>query len=128
MADDKAVASHETALELLDLSDVIPNAIHFTVPRSIRHLPDLVEVKIHTTTYPLAPLDILIREGIRATSAARTILDVAASGIAPEQVELAVRQSIQRGLATRGQLEHGARLRSARVSELIRGAVQMEIP
>lgn len=31
---DVAVVSHESALDLLDLSDVIPDAAHLTVPRS----------------------------------------------------------------------------------------------
>src|SRR5687768_11843117 len=29
---DTAVVSHESALDLLDLSDVIPNSVHITVP------------------------------------------------------------------------------------------------
>ena len=50
---ESAVVSHESALDLLGLSDVIPRKVHLTVPRSKRHLPDLPGVTIHTTTRPL---------------------------------------------------------------------------
>src|SRR5947207_832146 len=47
---DTAVVSHESALDLLDLSDVIPNEVHLTVSRARRDLPRLPGVRIHTTT------------------------------------------------------------------------------
>lgn len=36
LRDAGAVVSHESALELLELSDVIPNTVHMTLPRSER--------------------------------------------------------------------------------------------
>src|SRR5690242_3560592 len=54
---DAAVVSHESALDLLGLSDVIPDAVHLTVSRSRRNLPVLPGVMIHTTTKPLAAGD-----------------------------------------------------------------------
>ncbi len=122
---DTAVVSHESALELLDLSDVIPSAIHVTVPRARRHLPALSGVTIHTTTRPIESRDITIREGIRLTVATRTILDVVETGVAPEQVELAISQAIERGLATEQQLSVVARERSRRVRDLIAHALQL---
>jgi predicted transcriptional regulator of viral defense system len=94
---ENAVVSHASALDLLDLSHVIPDAVHLTVPRSRRHLPNLPGVAIHTTTRPLRPIDVVHREGARLTSAARTILDAAEAGTAPEQIERAVEQAIERG-------------------------------
>jgi predicted transcriptional regulator of viral defense system len=38
---DVSVVSHESALDLRDLSDVIPDAAHLTVPRSQRNRPTL---------------------------------------------------------------------------------------
>jgi predicted transcriptional regulator of viral defense system len=125
---DVAIISRESALDLLDLSDVTPNRVHLTVPRSKRHLPDLPGVAIHTTTRPLRPIDVTTREGIRLTSAARTILDAAEVGAGPEQVEMAVRQAISRGLATRQQLERDARERSHRVQHLVVGVLQEVTP
>lgn len=118
-----AVISHDSALDLLDLSDVIPEAIHLTVPRSKRHLPHLPGVRIHTTTRPLRPADITVRDGVRLTAATRTILDAAEAGTAPEQIEAAVAQAIERGLATREHLERDAGHRGARVASLVINAL-----
>lgn len=46
-----AVVSHETALELYDLADVIADAVHVTVPRHRRRKP-IEGVVIHPTTFP----------------------------------------------------------------------------
>lgn len=121
---EQAVVSHDSALDLLDLSDVIPNAIHLTVPRSRRHLSPMPGVRLHTTTRALRPIDVVEREGVRLTAAGRTILDAAEAGTAPEQVELAVRQAIGRGLATRRRLEADAGERSRRVRELVARALE----
>jgi len=116
---DVTVVSHESALDLLGLSDVIPDAVHLTVPRARRHLPNLPGVIIHTTTRPLSLGDIAVRDGIRLTAAARTIVDAAAAGSAPEQIEKAVIQAVERGLATPPQLVQYASQRNQRVSRLI---------
>ena len=120
---DVAVVSHESAMDLLDLSDVIPNAIHLTVPRSRRHFPKLLGIKIHTTTRPFGPLDIVVRDGIRLTSPARTILDAAEAGSAPEQIEMAIQQAIARGFITPTQIANDARNRSRRVQRLVNSAM-----
>lgn len=125
---ESAVVSHDSALDLLMLGDVIPDAIHLAVPRTRRHLPHLPGVRIHTTTRPLAAGDTTLRGGIRLTAAARTILDAAEAGTAPEQIELAVVQALTRGLATVGQLEDGARGRGRRVAALIGGALRQAGP
>jgi predicted transcriptional regulator of viral defense system len=121
---DRAVVSHDSALDLLGLSDVIPNAVHLTVPRSRRHLPRLPGVLIHTTTRPLHPGDTTVRDGIRLTAAARTILDAAEAGTAPEQIARAVAQALERGLVTAPQLELSARGRVRRVEQLIGHALR----
>lgn len=120
---DVAVVSHDSALDLLDMSDVIPDAAHLTVPRSRRNLPKLPGVKIHTTVRPLQPDDLTYRDGMVVTSATRTILDAAEAGTAPDQIELAVVQAIRRGLALPDQLRREARTRGRRVAALIDGAL-----
>ncbi len=119
-----AAVSHESALELLELSDVIPDAVHLTVPRSRRNLPSLNGVRIHTTARPLRRPDLITRGGIVVTSAARSILDAADAGMAPEQIEKAVAQAIDAGLATRQQLREGAHERSRRTAKLIERALR----
>jgi predicted transcriptional regulator of viral defense system len=78
---DTAVVSHESALDLLGLSDVIPEAVHLTVPRSRRNLPSLTGVKVHTTARPLAAGDRVVRDGVAVTSAARSTWTQLSSGV-----------------------------------------------
>jgi len=114
-----AVVSHESALELLGLSDVVPDAVHLTVPRSRRNLPSITGVKIHTTSRPIGKNDKTTRDGIAVTSANRTILDAAESGVSPEQIEDAVAQAVERGLVTPRELQHAASERGRRVIEVV---------
>jgi|SRR5690606_9396225 len=118
----RAVVSHESALDLFQLGDVIPDDIHLMVSRSVRNLPRLEGVRFHTTSIPLTDDDVVVRDGIRITSVARTILDLAQSGLAPDQIDLAVRQALDRGLVLEDQLETAASGRSHRVQQLIRDA------
>ncbi len=124
---DQAVISHESALDLLGLSNVIPSAVHLSVPRSRRHLPTLPSVTIHTTSRSLRRDDVIVREGMRLTSAARSILDAAEIGTAPEQIEMAVLQALERGLATASQLLQDAGERSQRVFRLMSGALNQAV-
>ena len=118
-----AVVSHESALDLLDLSDIIPDAVHLTVPRSHRSLPSIPGVKIHTTERPLGASERQVRDGMVVTSAVRSILDTAEKGAAPEQIELAVAQAVERGLTTEDEIQRSATGRARRVVELIEGAL-----
>lgn len=125
---DIAAVSHESALDLLDLSDIIPDAVHLSVPRSRRNLPSIPGVKIHTTDRPIGPGERQVRDGIVITSAARSILDAAEKGTDPEQIELAVAQAIERGLATDEELRRAASGRSRRVADLIVAALSRVRP
>jgi predicted transcriptional regulator of viral defense system len=118
-----AVISHESALAILDLSDVIPNAAHITVPRARRYLLSLPSIRLHTTTHPLGREDVVEREGIPITAPARTIVDAADTGTAPEQVEMAIRQAMRRGLLLPAQLRALAKGRGRRVAKLVERAL-----
>lgn len=114
-----AVVSHESALELLGLSDSIPNVIHLSVPRTRRKLSRRSGVVLHTTTRPLDGSDVVVRDGMRLTGPARTIVDVAEAGAAPDQVVRAARQAIDRGLTTPSRLRAAAHGRGRRVEQLV---------
>lgn len=116
---DEAVVSHQSALDFLDLTDVIPDSVHLTVPRSRRGLTVPPGAVVHTTTRPLAPEEIVTLDGLRITAAARTIADVAEADLARDQVERAVANAIARGLATETELRAEARARSDRVADQI---------
>lgn len=120
---DTAVVSHESALALHDLADAIPGAVHVTVPRARRYLRALPNVRLHTTTRALARTDVVEREGVRTTAPIRTILDAAEAGIGPEQIEMAVRQAVRRGLVLPDQLRVASRDRQQRVRALVDSAL-----
>lgn len=122
---DVAVVSHESALDLHGLSDVIPNAVHLTMPRSKRNLPKLPGVRIHTTTRDFEQGDVVPRDGMRVTSVARTIVDAADWGTASEQIEMATRQALRLETTSRKSLEKAAATRSSRVRNLIDRAIAL---
>jgi len=119
-----AVVSHESALEMLGLSDVVPSTIHLLVPRGRRWVRALPGVTMHTTADDLAPDEIVTRQGMRIAAPMRTILDVADSGTAPEQVIMAVGQARARGMISAARLRQAATGRDRRVRELIDRALE----
>ena len=115
----EAVVSHESALELLDLSDVVPRTVHLTLPRRRRGWRAPTGVTIHTTTHSPTPADVVEREGLRVTAPARSIADAAAWGTAPEQTVAAVVDALDRGMAGVEDLRAATRGRGRRVADLI---------
>ena len=119
-----AVVSHESALDILGLSDVVPEVVHLTVPRARRYRSASKGVAIHTTTRRLGKSDVVIRDGMRLTAPARSIVDAAAAGTAPEQITAAVGQAFDRGMATESKLLSTAKARGGRVERLVRQALE----
>jgi predicted transcriptional regulator of viral defense system len=113
-----AIVSHESALDLLGLSDVVPDVVHLTVPRSKRYRTGTAGAAIHTTTRRVGS-DVVVREGIRVTGPVRSIVDSAEAGTAAEQIEEAVRQALERGVATGANLLRAAKTRRGKVGRLI---------
>jgi predicted transcriptional regulator of viral defense system len=120
----RAVVSHESALELHGLSDVMPNTVHLLVDRDDRGIKPPKGVTLHTTTKALEPLEVVSCEGIRVTDPVRSILDAAGAGAAPDQIEMAVHQALEEGLATRRSLFARAGRRGGHVADLIRHAAE----
>ena len=118
-----AVVSHESALDMLGLSDVVPKVVDLTVPRARRYRSASQGVVIHTTTRALKKSDIVIRDGVRLTAPERSIVDAAEAGTAPEQILAAVDQALDRGMATESKLLAAARARGGRVERLVQQAL-----
>jgi predicted transcriptional regulator of viral defense system len=116
---DRAVVSHESALELHGLSDVLPDVVHLLVARGDRGVRRRPGVIVHTTNSPLTASEVVTREGIRVTPPVRSIVDAAVTGTAPEQIEAAVRQAVEQGLASSEELTASARSRGRRVGDLV---------
>jgi predicted transcriptional regulator of viral defense system len=114
-----AVVSHESALELYDLSDVIPSAVHISLPRVKRGQRPRPGVRFHTLGRPPDPSEIRLLQGIPVTTPERTIVDSLQAGTQPEQIELATHQALDRGLTTPRRLRAAAASRPARVRSFI---------
>ena len=121
LAGRQAVVSHETALALYELAEPRTREIHLTVARE--HRPRSTQAaagaRIHTTTVPLRADEIATRFGVRLTSPARTIADVAEAGGDPSVVIAAAARAIATGLVSATELSAAAKGRSARVRELL---------
>jgi len=114
-----AVISHDSALALYDLSDLLPNEIHLTVPRTAsRRHPGL---RLHTTRLELA--DATQYAGLPVTTVARTIADVAASGLSEELIGQAIEEAVRRGLTTVDQLHAAASRRGRHAASVIEQAL-----
>ena len=124
VGDPDAAISHESALELYDLSDVIPTAVHVSVPRSKRGRRPRAGVRFHTLERPPSSQEVRQLHGIPVTSPERTIVDALAAGSQPEQIELAIAQALERGLTTPRRLRAAAEHRSARVRNLVEHALR----
>lgn len=122
------VVSHESALELYDLADVIPDVVHISIPRSQRGQRPRAGVQLHTLSRPLTDDEIREVSGVGVTSPERTIVDCADAGTQPEQVELAVEQLLRRGLSTPRRLVHATAARPSRTRDLIEAVVRQAEP
>jgi len=102
----QAVVSHESALVLHGLSELLPSKIHLTVPPKFRKATPAGCV-LHKAA--LAPDDVEERAGFRVTTPLRTLLDVAAAGVSQEQLEKAIGDALARGLVRRKALDQAIR-------------------
>jgi predicted transcriptional regulator of viral defense system len=100
----EGVFSHQTALALHELSDVLPSQVHLTLPESWRsrrlRLPDGVIVH---------PGDVADGERhwfgpVPVTSPLRTLEDCAAGHLSPELLRAAALEALARGLVARREL------------------------
>lgn len=98
----QAVVSHDTALMLHDLGELLSGKTHLTVPPKFRKVPP-PGVDLHKST--LQPSDTEERDGFRVTTPQRTLIDVATHGIGLEQLEKALAMALERGLVRRNKLE-----------------------
>ncbi|MGA7500734.1 MAG: type IV toxin-antitoxin system AbiEi family antitoxin domain-containing protein [Isosphaeraceae bacterium] len=97
----QAVMSHESALVLHDLTELLPQETHVTVPPRFRKQPPEGCV-IHKSI--LRSGDVEEWTGFRVTTPLRTLRDVAAGAINEDQLEKAVADALTRGLVRRRKL------------------------
>ncbi|HEY7953108.1 MAG TPA: type IV toxin-antitoxin system AbiEi family antitoxin domain-containing protein [Solirubrobacteraceae bacterium] len=121
---DRAVVSHESALVLHGLSDVLPNTVHLLVSREHRGIRPPAGVTLHTARTGIPDSDAMTRHGIRVSTPARAIIEAAGTGTAPEQVQMAIREALREGRTTPGQLTQHAERHGGRVAALVKRTIE----
>lgn len=97
----QAVVSHETALGVHRLGELLPKKVHLTVPRGFRKRPPGGCV-LHKAE--IAPADLEQREGFAVTTPLRTIVDIAAGQtVTQAQLNDIVHQALNTGMVRRKQ-------------------------
>jgi predicted transcriptional regulator of viral defense system len=109
------VFSHETALALHELSDVMPATRHMTVPPSWKRrrvrLPDGIE--LHFAQVPASQTEWV--GAVPVTAPLRLIADCVAAHVSPEWIEQAARQGVERGLFSSAAVKKARGRRAAKV-------------
>ncbi|HOB54563.1 MAG TPA: type IV toxin-antitoxin system AbiEi family antitoxin domain-containing protein [Acidobacteriota bacterium] len=104
----QGVYSHQTALSLYELSDVMPLRLHMTVPKSFRRSSALPAVLI-LHKGELGEPETEQRSGYRVTRPLRAIADLLQSGTESlDRLTAALREGLARGLITSPEIEHSA--------------------
>jgi hypothetical protein len=97
----QGVFSHQTALSLQELSDVMPAKLHMTVPPGFRRNSALPKIlTLHRASLPES--DIEPRQGYRIIRPLRAIVDLLHDGAeSRDRLRQALAQALARGLITR---------------------------
>ena len=90
----KGVVSHESALAFYEISDVMPESIHLTVPKAFRKRRE--GVVLHRGL--LKPETVRKEQGFSVTTPLQTIADAAGSNLAQEHLNRAVGDALRSGL------------------------------
>jgi len=98
------VISHQTALSLHGLSDVLPAQVHLTLPDAWRQRRFRVPAGVVLHHADVAPEERSWFGPVPATSAPRTLSDSAEGGLSPELLHQAAQQALRRGLVSRSEL------------------------
>jgi predicted transcriptional regulator of viral defense system len=102
----RAVASHESALVVHGLAELLPDKVHLTVPPGFRKPPPPGCV-LHRSAVGLDEVE--ERAGFRVTTPLRTLVDAATGTTSREQLEKAVVDALERGLVRRSRLVEALR-------------------
>lgn len=100
----QGVYSHETALSLHDLTDLMPSKLHMTVPKSFRRNSRIPrQLVLHYADIPNKDTEML--HGVRVTRPLRTILDLLLADHLPAStLRNGLREGLQRGLIRRDEV------------------------
>ena len=100
----QGVYSHETALSIYDVSDVMPAKLHMTVPNKFRRGTKIPEILVlHKAD--LTQDDIAQKQGHRVTTPARTLQDIIEEDTQEENIiQQAVREFKTKGMISKKEI------------------------
>lgn len=104
----QGVWSHETALEVHEISDVMPAKMHMTVPKKFRKWIDTPK---HLVLYfaNLSSKDVIAQQGYLVTTPLKTIVDIfKESKLSEDLMVQAVQDALQKGIISRKDLREAA--------------------
>jgi len=101
----QGVYSHQTALSIYELSDIMPPKLHITVPPGFRRNSAIPKVLVlHRAR--LHKDEIESMQGFRVTRPLRTISDLILEGsVSPDILTQAVAEALKRGLLSRTEIQ-----------------------
>jgi len=94
----QGVWSHETALDIHELGDLMPAKMHMTVPLRFRRRIEIPKcLQLHFADIPRSDID--MSQGYQVTTPLRSLIDVIEEKtVSREQIIIALRSALQRGL------------------------------
>jgi predicted transcriptional regulator of viral defense system len=113
----QGVWSHETALDLYEVCDIMPSKLHMTVPKNFRKSgPFPSSLKLYFDD--LGEKDWIEHQGYRVTTLVRTLIDLASSHeMSDDLLEQAVHEGRRQGMLTK---EHINNLPDSDAGKLLR--------
>lgn len=104
----QGVWSHETALEIYELSDVMPVKMHMTVPKTFRKWTSIPEnIVLHFAD--LSDAEVRVQQGYKITTPLKTIIDIVEEGaLSEELIVQAIKDVLSKGLLSQKQLNVAA--------------------
>ena len=103
-SDRAGVFSHQTALSLHGLSDVLPAQVHLTLPRAWRRRRFRVPDRVVLRYADVPPDDHAWYGAVPTTTPLRTLNDCAQEDLPPDLLRQAAQQAVRRGLVTKNEL------------------------
>ena len=100
----RGVISHDSALAIHELGDVMPARTHMTVPPGVRKRSSALT--LHRGV--LLEAEIEHHDGYRVTAPLRSLIDAAADHLEIDHLSRAIEDALDRGLVTRGGLRAAA--------------------
>lgn len=101
----QGIISHQTALALFELSDLMPARIHMTVPPGFRRNSTIPQVLL-LHRGELADSDSEVRQGYRVTRPLRAMTDLLDDpAVSPGHLRQALSEGLERGLISRAEME-----------------------